>query len=128
MSVAMSEPEAGSDANGIRTTARRDGEGWILNGSKHFISDADVADAYIVTARCEEGIDAVMLIGDNAATAAAVAREVGISVFQTEVLPQDKAEVVARLKADDNIIGMVGDPCLAGNTGCGCDVVAGEHD
>lgn len=65
VSVAMSEPEAGSDANGIRTTARRDGEGWILNGSKHFISDADVAGAYIVTARCEEGISCFLVDRDT---------------------------------------------------------------
>ncbi|MGB3450586.1 MAG: acyl-CoA dehydrogenase family protein [Giesbergeria sp.] len=64
VSVAMSEPEAGSDANGIRTTARRNGEGWILNGSKHFISDADVASAYIVTARCEEGISCFLVDRD----------------------------------------------------------------
>ncbi|MCW5323059.1 acyl-CoA dehydrogenase [Verminephrobacter aporrectodeae subsp. tuberculatae] len=65
VSVAMSEPEAGSDANGIRTTARRDGEGWILNGSKHFISDADVAGAYIVTAHCEEGISCFLVDRDT---------------------------------------------------------------
>ncbi len=65
VSVAMSEPEAGSDANGIRTTARRNGEGWILNGSKHFISDADVASAYIVTARCEEGVSCFLVDRDT---------------------------------------------------------------
>lgn len=61
VSVAMSEPGAGSDANGIKTTARRDGDGWRLNGSKHFISDADLAGAYLVTARSEEGISCFLL-------------------------------------------------------------------
>jgi len=49
-SVAFTEPEAGSDASGIRTSARRDGEGWLLNGEKCFISDALHSDFFIVTA------------------------------------------------------------------------------
>lgn len=48
--VALTEPEAGSDAAGIRTRARRDGGDFILTGAKHFISDADFADTFIVTA------------------------------------------------------------------------------
>jgi acyl-CoA dehydrogenase len=48
--MAITEPEAGSDAASIRTTARfEDGE-WILNGTKHFISDGDIADYVIVMA------------------------------------------------------------------------------
>jgi acyl-CoA dehydrogenase len=48
--VAMSEPEAGSDAAGIRTRAVADGDGWRLTGHKHFVSDADYADFFAVTA------------------------------------------------------------------------------
>jgi alkylation response protein AidB-like acyl-CoA dehydrogenase len=36
----LTEPEAGSDARGIRTTARQDGDGWVINGTKMFISNA----------------------------------------------------------------------------------------
>lgn len=61
ISVAMSEPSAGSDAAGIQTRAVRDGDGWRLAGGKHFISDADVAGAYIVTARSEEGISCFLV-------------------------------------------------------------------
>ncbi len=50
VALGMTEPGAGSDAAGIRTQARRDGDDFVLNGSKHFISDADLADAFIVTA------------------------------------------------------------------------------
>lgn len=50
VAFAMSESAAGSDAAGIQTTAVADGDGFVLNGSKHFISDADLADAFIVTA------------------------------------------------------------------------------
>ncbi len=49
VALAMTEPNAGSDAAGILTTAKRDGSDFIINGSKHFISDADLADAFIVT-------------------------------------------------------------------------------
>ncbi len=47
---AMTEPEAGSDVAAMRTTARRDGEGWVLDGEKHLISNAGIADVYLVFA------------------------------------------------------------------------------
>jgi acyl-CoA dehydrogenase len=50
VALGMTEPNAGSDAAGIKTSAVRDGEDYVINGSKHFISDADVADAFIITA------------------------------------------------------------------------------
>ncbi|MEL3892012.1 acyl-CoA dehydrogenase family protein [Ferrovibrio sp. MS7] len=50
VALGMTEPNAGSDAAGIKTAAKRDGDDFILNGSKHFISDADVAHAFIITA------------------------------------------------------------------------------
>jgi len=46
----LTEPNAGSDAGGTRTTARRDGDDWILNGSKTFITNANYADTFVVTA------------------------------------------------------------------------------
>jgi acyl-CoA dehydrogenase len=46
--LAMTEPEAGSDIRGMKTMARRDGGDWIINGTKHFISHADIADFVIV--------------------------------------------------------------------------------
>jgi acyl-CoA dehydrogenase len=46
--LAMTEPEAGSDVRGMKTFARRDGADWVLNGTKHFISHADIADFVIV--------------------------------------------------------------------------------
>ncbi len=42
--LAMTEPGAGSDLRGMKATARKDGDDWILNGTKHFISHADIAD------------------------------------------------------------------------------------
>jgi acyl-CoA dehydrogenase len=46
--LAMTEPDAGSDVRGMKCTARRDGGDWIVNGTKHFISHADIADFVIV--------------------------------------------------------------------------------
>ncbi len=46
--LAMTEPDAGSDVRGMKTTARKDGDDWVINGVKHFISHADIADFVIV--------------------------------------------------------------------------------
>jgi acyl-CoA dehydrogenase len=46
--LAMTEPGAGSDLRGMKASARQDGSDWVLNGTKHFISHADVADFAIV--------------------------------------------------------------------------------
>ncbi|WP_104522441.1 acyl-CoA dehydrogenase family protein [Blastococcus atacamensis] len=51
--IAMTEPEAGSDLQGLRTTARRDGDEWVLNGSKTFITNGINADLVIVVARTD---------------------------------------------------------------------------
>ncbi len=46
--LAMTEPGAGSDVRGMKCSAVKDGEDWVLNGSKHFISGAEHADFFIV--------------------------------------------------------------------------------
>ncbi len=46
--LAMTEPGAGSDLRGMKATAKQDGDDWVLNGTKHFISHADIADFTIV--------------------------------------------------------------------------------
>jgi Cu+-exporting ATPase len=55
------------------------------------------------------GLRPVLLTGDNRATAEAVAREVGIDDVIAEVLPADKAAVIARLQGEDRVVAMVGD-------------------
>jgi len=47
----LSEPEAGSDAGALRTTAVRDGDEWVINGTKNWITNASIADFYVVFAR-----------------------------------------------------------------------------
>lgn len=50
----ITEPEAGTDVSGIRTTAVRDGDGWVLNGGKIWIHNAPVADIGFVLARTDK--------------------------------------------------------------------------
>jgi alkylation response protein AidB-like acyl-CoA dehydrogenase len=50
-SYCLTEPDAGSDAGSLRTSARREGECYVLNGAKAFISGAGTSDIYIVMAR-----------------------------------------------------------------------------
>jgi alkylation response protein AidB-like acyl-CoA dehydrogenase len=51
----LSEPEAGSDAAALRTTAVRDGDEWVINGTKNWITNASIADFYVVFARTPDG-------------------------------------------------------------------------
>ena len=51
--IAMSEPAAGSDLQGVRTRAERDGSGYVINGSKIFISNGYLADLIVVVARTD---------------------------------------------------------------------------
>jgi acyl-CoA dehydrogenase len=52
-SFALTEAEAGSDPAGLRTSARRDGDEWVLTGSKRYITNAPLADLFVVFARTD---------------------------------------------------------------------------
>jgi acyl-CoA dehydrogenase len=52
-SFALTEAEAGSDPAGLRTTARRDGEDWVITGGKRYITNAPIADLFVVFARTD---------------------------------------------------------------------------
>ena len=67
----LTEAEAGSDSSGTRTTAVRDGETWVLNGSKNFITNASVGNVAVLMAvtdraRGNKGISAFIVELDNA--------------------------------------------------------------
>ncbi len=84
------------------------------------------------------GVEVVMLTGDNAATAAEIARQAGVTRFEAGVLPADKAMHVAALKAAGKVVGMAGDgindaPALAAADvsfamGAGADVAMQAAD
>ena len=59
----LTEPNVGSDARGMQTTARLEGDFWVINGQKTFITNADRADYIVTFAKAEEGI--VCLIVDR---------------------------------------------------------------
>jgi alkylation response protein AidB-like acyl-CoA dehydrogenase len=66
---ALTEAEAGSDAAALATRAEQDGDGWVLTGAKRFISNAPVADLYVVFAktapeRGRRGVSAFLVPGD----------------------------------------------------------------
>jgi len=62
---AVTEPGAGSDVNAIRATAVRDGDGWVLNGEKWFVTDADTAAFFIVLAWAGKEQSLFLVTRDN---------------------------------------------------------------
>jgi glutaryl-CoA dehydrogenase len=52
----LTEPSAGSDPSSMLTTARRDGDGWVLDGAKRWIGMGSIADVAVVWARAEDGV------------------------------------------------------------------------
>ena len=52
----LTEPDFGSNPAGMRTNARRDGDDWVLNGSKMWITNGSVADVAVVWARTDDGV------------------------------------------------------------------------
>jgi acyl-CoA dehydrogenase len=58
---ALSEPDAGSDVQALKTTARKQGGGWLLDGTKTWISNGGIADFYVVFAKADEGISAFVV-------------------------------------------------------------------
>ena len=52
----LTEPDHGSDPGGMETRARKDGDGWILNGTKRWITNGSIADVAVVWAKVDQGI------------------------------------------------------------------------
>ncbi|TME63409.1 MAG: acyl-CoA dehydrogenase [Chloroflexi bacterium] len=75
----LSEPGAGSDAGGLQTTARRDGDGYVIDGAKTFITNAPIADVFVVFATVDRAL------GSKGITAFVVERD----VHGLEVGPND---------------------------------------
>jgi len=110
-SYALSEPEAGSDAGGMRTTAARDGDDWVLNGAKRWIANAGVSEYYTVMVltdpdkRTRGGITAfVVEKGDEGFTFGAPERKLGIKGSPTRELYFDNVRI-----PDSRRVGEVGE-------------------
>jgi alkylation response protein AidB-like acyl-CoA dehydrogenase len=107
-SYCLTEPGAGSDAASLGTTARRDGESYVLNGAKAFISGAGVSDVYVVMARSggpgAGGISAfVVEKGAAGLSFGAQERKMGWAAQPTAMVHFDNVRVGA-----DNLIGEEG--------------------
>jgi glutaryl-CoA dehydrogenase len=61
----LTEPDSGSDPSSMRTHARRDGDDWILNGTKMWITNGGIADVAIVWARTDDGIRGFIVTTDT---------------------------------------------------------------
>jgi glutaryl-CoA dehydrogenase len=57
----LTEPDSGSDPGSMRTTARRNGEDWILNGSKMWITSGSIADVAVVWAKTDDGVQGFLV-------------------------------------------------------------------
>ncbi len=89
--VGITEPGAGSDVAGIRTTARREGGDWVLNGTKMFITNGVHANLYFVAAKTGEGKrDMSMFIVEKGTPGFTVGR----ALKKTGWLSSDTAELV----------------------------------
>jgi acyl-CoA dehydrogenase len=102
---ALSEPESGSDAQAMRTTARRDGDRWILNGTKTWITNGPVADVVSTFAMVEgEGVTAfVVEKGFPGFSVGKIEEKMGLAGSQTSELVFRDLEVPA-----GNLLGEVG--------------------
>jgi acyl-CoA dehydrogenase len=89
--VGISEPGAGSDVAGIRTSARREGDEWVINGCKMFITNGVHADVYFVAAKTGPGKrDMSIFIVDKGTPGFTVGR----ALKKTGWLSSDTAELV----------------------------------
>ena len=61
----LTESDGGSDPGAMRTRARRDGDGWVLNGSKMWITNSPLADIAVVWAKDDEGVVRGFLVADR---------------------------------------------------------------
>jgi alkylation response protein AidB-like acyl-CoA dehydrogenase len=108
-SYALTEPEAGSDAAAMQSRAVPDGDGWVLNGTKRWISNAGVSKYYTVMASTDpslgaKGISAFVVHADDPGFSyGALEKKMGIKGSPTRELYFDNVRLPA-----DRIIGAVG--------------------
>jgi alkylation response protein AidB-like acyl-CoA dehydrogenase len=108
-SYCLTEPGSGSDAAGLRTTAKRDGDHWVLNGSKAFISGAGTSDVYVVMARTggdgPKGISTFVVEKDTPGLSfGAQEKKMGWNSQPTAIVAFDECRIPAA-----NLLGKEGD-------------------
>ncbi|WP_238342956.1 acyl-CoA dehydrogenase family protein [Nocardioides cynanchi] len=107
----LSEPQAGSDVSGIRTRATLDGDAYVVNGTKQWISNGSCADYYILFARTSDdakrGLSAFVLPGDLDGVAfGAPEKKMGLACDVTTQVIFDSARIPAAQLVGDEGAGM----------------------
>src|SRR4029450_6213502 len=101
----LTEPDVGSDPGRMRTTARRDGDDWVLSGTKMWITNGSVADLAIVWARTDDGIRGFIVPTDpEGFSTSDVNRKLALRASVTSELVLDNV----RLRADAVLPGVTG--------------------
>jgi glutaryl-CoA dehydrogenase len=101
----LTEPDSGSDPGSMRTSGRRDGDDWVLSGTKMWITNGSVADLAIVWARTDEGIRGFLVPSDTP----------GFSAMDVHRKLSLRASVTSELVLDE--VRLPGDAVLPGVTG-----------
>ncbi|WP_431729855.1 acyl-CoA dehydrogenase family protein [Verrucosispora sp. TAA-831] len=92
----LTEPDFGSDPGGMRTRARRDGDDWVLNGTKMWITNGSVADVAVVWAHTDEGVRGFLVpAGTPGFTAPEIKRKLSLRASVTSELVLDDVRLPA---------------------------------
>jgi alkylation response protein AidB-like acyl-CoA dehydrogenase len=101
--IAFTEPHAGSDLNALRTSARRDGDAWVLNGEKCYVTNGGIAELTVVFARTDAGLAAFLVErGDPGVRPGRKEDTLGLRASHTGSLVLDDARIpVDRLLGEE---------------------------
>lgn len=102
----LTEPNVGSNAVGVQTSARRDGDSYILNGAKRWIGNAAIADLLIIWARDEDGKFGGFVIEDPRETPGVTISNIGGKVGKRSVLNADIELYNVRVPAANRLEGV----------------------
>jgi glutaryl-CoA dehydrogenase len=101
----LTEPDVGSDPARMRTSARRDGDGWVVSGTKMWITNGGIADLAIVWARTDEGVRGFLVPTDSPGFATRdIHRKLSLRASVTSELVLDEV----RLPGDAALPGVTG--------------------
>jgi alkylation response protein AidB-like acyl-CoA dehydrogenase len=127
--ICMTEPDAGSDLQGIRTNAKSDGDDFIVNGSKIFITNGIVADTFIVVAITDgdaksktHGISSLSMKDKMSGL------KKGKNLKKVSMCGQDTAEILISARAEEQRAGRRGPRLLPADDGAAAEAhLAGHH-
>ncbi len=106
--IAFTEPQAGSDVSAMRTSARHDGDAWVLDGEKCYVTNGGIAELTVVFARSENGISAFLVEeGDPGVSAGRKETKLGLRSSHTGSVVLAGARIPA-----DRLLGDEGDGFL----------------